>query len=111
MAMIDPEKALDFMRDNAKHLAEAKANRVYLEQWRKSQRALLFTQAPDDCKTVLAKEAYAYSHELYIEVLEGLRVAVEEEERLRWLMVAANLKVDVWRSQESSNRRIDKAHQ
>jgi hypothetical protein len=44
-------------------------------------------------------------------VLEGLRVAVEEEERLRWLMVSANLKVDVWRTQESSNRRIDRAHQ
>jgi hypothetical protein len=109
--MIDPEKALDFMRDNAKKLAKAKADRIYLEQWRKSQKALLFSQAPDEYKTIQAREAYAYSHELYIEVLEGLRVAVEEEERLRWLMVSANLKVDVWRTQESSNRRIDRAHQ
>ena len=107
---IDPEKALNFMRDNAPALAKAKADRIYLEQFRKTKKALLFAAAPEQCKTVQAKEAYAYSHDEYIEVLQGLRAAVEVEEEIRWRMVAAQLKVEVWRSTEASNRRVDKAH-
>ena len=110
MITIDPEKALDYMRDNAPMLAKAKAERIYLEQFRKTQKALLFSDAPVDCKTVQAKEAYAYSHPDYMEVLDGLREAVAVEEEIRWRMVAAQLKVEVWRSTEASNRRVDKAH-
>jgi hypothetical protein len=44
------------------------------------------------------------AHPKYIEVLNGLRVAVENEEKLRWLMVAAQVKVEVWRSYEASKR-------
>jgi len=33
-----------------------------------------------------------------------LRVAIEEAERLRWLMIAAEAKIEVWRSLESSAR-------
>jgi hypothetical protein len=36
--------------------------------------------------------------------LKGLREAVEAEETLRWQMVAAEARVEVWRSQEASNR-------
>jgi hypothetical protein len=36
--------------------------------------------------------------------LNDLRTAIEDEERLKWLMVAAEARVEVWRSQEASNR-------
>lgn len=107
---INIEKALDYMRDNARHLAKAKADRVFLEQFRKTQKAMLVNAAPDDYKTIQARESYAYAHDNYIEVLEGLRVAVEAEETLKWHMQAAALKVEVWRSQEATNRGIDRAH-
>ena len=51
---------------------------------------------------------HRYSHADYIKLLEGLREAVETEERLRWEMVAAQARVEVWRSQEASNRAMDK---
>jgi hypothetical protein len=41
-------------------------------------------------------------------VLDGLKEAVEEAERLRWMLVAAQARIDVWRSQEASNRNIDR---
>lgn len=37
---IDIEKALEFIRQNAKKYAEAKGERVYFEQFRKSKKAL-----------------------------------------------------------------------
>ena len=104
---IDPHEAIDFMIRNAKAYAQAKANVTYLEQFRKSKKAMLFAEAMGS--TVADKEAYAYRHPDYMSVLDGLKAAVEESERLRWMLVAAQARIDVWRSQEASNRSIDKA--
>jgi hypothetical protein len=38
----------------------------------------------------------------------AIKQAVEEEEKIRWMLIAAQARVDVWRSQEASNRAIDK---
>ena len=103
------EHALDWMRDNASALGKAKGDRVYLEQFRKSKKALLFSQAPQG--TIADKENWAYAHDDYLEILCTLQIAVEEEERLKWTMTAASVKVDVWRSQEASNRALDRGHQ
>ena len=100
--MIDPMKALDFIRDNAAACAEAKANVVYLTEYRKTIKAQLMAASNE--KTESAKETAAYSHADYIAHLDAIRIAVAESERLRWLMVAAEAKVMVWRSLESSAR-------
>lgn len=104
---IDPNKAIDFLLKNAEKYSQAKAQRVYLEEFRKSKKALLMNQS--DEKTVNAREQYAYSHPDYVSVIEGLRAAVEIEEELKWQQIAAQLRVEVWRSQEASNRGMDRA--
>lgn len=98
------EMAVDFMRDNAEPLAKAKANRIYLEQFRKSKKAILVQEVTG---TILERESYAYGHKDYIGIIEGLRVAVEEEERLKWLMAAAQAKMEIWRTQQANNRFLD----
>jgi hypothetical protein len=104
---INPNKAIDFLLKNAEKYAQAKAQRVYLEEFRKSKKALLMNQC--DEKTVNAREQYAYSHPEYIGVIDGLQAAVEVEETLKWQQIAAQLRVEVWRSQEASNRNQDRA--
>jgi hypothetical protein len=42
-------------------------------------------------------------------MLLALKEAVKIEESLRWQQIAAQLRVEVWRSQEASNRNIDRA--
>ena len=96
------EKALNFIRDKAGELAEAKANRVYLEQFRKSKKAILFQES--DAKTIADKENYAYAHDEYLELLLGLKEAVETEELLKYQMEAARLKVSVWQSKNANAR-------
>ena len=54
-------------------------------------------------------EAYALAHPDFKLQIDGLKVAVEKEETLKWHLEAARLRVEVWRSQEASNRNIDKA--
>jgi hypothetical protein len=99
---IDPQKAVDFIRDSALPLAQAKANRVYCEEYRKTLKAKLMKGCGLDA--IGAQEREAYAHPDYAAHLEALREAVAEEEKLRWQMVAAQARVEVWRSQESSAR-------
>lgn len=104
---IDPQAAIQVLWDTAPRLAKAKATRVYLEEYRKSLKAILMKSSNQT--TAVLQEREAYSDESYIAHLAGLRVAVEEEEKLRWRMVASQAAIEVWRSQEASNRSIDRS--
>ncbi|MGF6837037.1 hypothetical protein QF001_000904 [Paraburkholderia youngii] len=98
-------RALDFIRDNAPAYAQAKAQRVYLENFRKSKKALLMRDAEvRGHKTAAMQEREAYADPSYIETLEGLRAATEKEEQLRWLITAAEAKIEAWRTIESTRR-------
>lgn len=103
---IDPNKAVDFLLANAGKYARAKAESIHIEEFRKSKKALPMAECPE--KAVNAREQYAYSHPDYIALLDGLKAAVEVEEQLRWTQIAAQLRVEVWRSQEASNRAQDR---
>ena len=108
--MIDPNAAIDFMIANSKKYAQAKANRTYLEEYRKTMKAELCKGAlAAGFEAVNAQEREAYANPDYKQHLLAIKAAVEEEERMRWLMVAAQARIDVWRSMEASNRMIDKA--
>jgi hypothetical protein len=104
---IDPNAAVEYLISTAPAYAKAKAERVYLDEYRKSKKALLM-QAHGD-KPIGAQEREAYAHPEYIGLLAALQVAVETEEKLRWMLIAAQTRVEVWRSQESTNRLTDRA--
>ena len=107
--MNEPTKAIQFLIDTAPLYAKAKADRMFLEEFRKSRKAQLASQAGTE---VLGKqETYAYAHADYIEILEGIRQAVEKEERFRWLMTAAQARIEVWRTEQYSARMELKATQ
>ncbi len=59
----------------------------------------------------LKQETYAYAHPDYIQILEGIREAVELEERYRWLMTAAQTRIEVYRTEQYSARMEIKATQ
>ena len=74
----------------------------YLEEYRKSLKAILMKRSYE--QTVNAQEREAYSAQEYIDLLKGLKEAVEREEEVRWGLVAAQARIEVWRSQEATNR-------
>lgn len=104
--MTDPHKAIDYILANAAKFAAAKADRVYLEEFRKSKKAALMNQS--DEKAVNAREQYAYSHQEYLALLEGLKAAVEVEEKLKWDLIAAQSRIEVWRTEQANNRQTDR---
>jgi hypothetical protein len=107
----DINDAVDYLYTHGRKFAEARSHRVYLEEYRKSQKAMLMKSALSDgrAKSAAVAEIEAYADPAYIEVLKGLEAAVEAEETYRWGLVSAQARIDVWRSQEASNRAFDKA--
>ena len=103
----NPHRAIEFLIETAPLYAKAKSDRMFLEEFRKSRKAQLMSQAGTE---VLGKqETYAYAHPDYIQILEGIREAVEREERFRWLMTAAQARIEVWRTEQYSARMEMKA--
>jgi hypothetical protein len=98
----DPHQAIDYIITHGRRFADAKAQRIYLEEFRKSKKALLMQTSMET--TVNAQERDAYAHPEYIELLQGIRDAVEIEEELRWKLIAAQARVDVWRSEQANLR-------
>jgi hypothetical protein len=98
----DPHKAVDYIIANAKKFAKAKAERVYLEEYRKSLKSLLMKRSLEE--SIGAQEREAYAHEEYRQLLGGLKEAVEVEEKLRWDLIAAQARVEIWRTEQANLR-------
>ena len=107
-----PEEAAQTIRDKAPAYGEAKAQRVYLEEFRKSKKALLMKDALKlGVEAANAQEREAYADPSYQQLLKGLAVAIEQEETLKWELEAARLDIEIFRTREATNRMQDKAHQ
>jgi len=105
-------EAVNYILKNREEFAKAKAKRCHLEEFRKSKKALLMTEAlKTGIEAANAQERYAYAHPEYQSLLDGLAAAIETEEFLKWGMEAARMRVEIWRSEEATNRMTDKAAQ
>ena len=109
--LIDPQAAVDFMIAQSGEYAQAEANKIYMEEMRKTIKAemMRIAETEGDYKTAAMQEREAYASKRYKDHLEALKQAVEKRERLRWMLIAAQARIEVWRSQEASNRHVEKA--
>jgi hypothetical protein len=107
MTSIDPNKAINFIIENAPKYAEAKSQRVYLENFLKVKKAQLM----QDCKNepVSRAESYALAHPDYLVIVNGIKIAMLEEEKLKYFLEAARLRAEIWRTTEASNRNQERA--
>lgn len=105
--MTDPELAIEYIFKHGRLFAKAKAERIYLEEYRKSLKAIIMKRSLE--AAVNAQEREAYSDPEYVQLLKGLKEAVESEEEIRWGLVAAQARIEVWRSKEATNRAEGKA--
>lgn len=98
---INPQKAINYIMENAPKYAEAKANRVFIENYLRTVKSRLMNE---EAGTLGNKEAYAYAHPDYIQQLEALKIATKEEEHLKYMLKAAELRVEVFKVQEYTKR-------
>lgn len=107
-----PEEHAQAIRDLAAGYGDAKAQRVYLEEFRKSKKAMLMRDALlNGIEAATHQEREAYSNPEYLQLIKGLAAAIETEETLRWQLESHRLDIEIWRSREATNRTQDKTHQ
>lgn len=100
-----PYAAIEFILQQSPNFAVAKSQRIYLEEYRKTKKALLMKDAmTKGFDSAVSQEREAYAHPEYQELLQGLAAAIEQEETLLWKLRAAQMKSDIWRSEQASER-------
>lgn len=96
------EKALDYLRDNATVAAQARANRIYVEEYRKTVKAQLMKKHAE--LPLGAQERDAYADPIYIQHLEAIKQAVEQDEYHRFMRSCAEAKITAWQTQSANHR-------
>lgn len=99
------EVRLAELRSMSEQFAKAYAERMYLEEFRKSKLAMLMKDAEvAGYSSAAAQEREARASKEYVELLEALRTATEASEKLRWHLEVAKLGVAVWQTQQANER-------
>ena len=101
------EKAIDYLRDSAQKAAQARANRIYVEEFRKVMKAQIMKERTSDA--IGAQERDAYADPRYKQHLEAIREAVMADEHSRFLREAASARIEGWRTQQATLRAEGKA--
>lgn len=96
------EKALDWLRDNAETIGEAKRQAVKYDHMLKHAKAVVMNSHKS--LPVSAQEREALSSDVYLKAIENACETAGEFEKLKALREAAALKIEVWRSQGANYR-------
>lgn len=100
------ESTLHELREVSKEYAEAEAERQYLMEFRKAKKAILMGEAErtNPSMPIGKQERYAYAHPEYIELLEGLKVAIERAIFLKHRIQVITMRFEQWRSIKATER-------
>lgn len=100
------EAAVDFLRTNGTKAAKAKAERIYVEEYRKVVKAQLMRERMSE--PLGGQESFAYSEQRYIDHLKVVRDAIQEDTAHHWAMKAAEATLEAWRTQQANERALGK---
>ena len=100
------EKALEWLTTNGRNAAKARAEREYLEEYKGVLKGQIMREHSKE--SLGAQEALAKSDQRYIDHLNALREAIENDEYLRWMKVAAEAKISAWQSFNANQRAMGK---
>ena len=102
------DRALSYLRDGAESDAQARATRIHLEHWIKT--VLAQETAKSEAKSIAAAEVGARISPEFIAALDGLRAAIYEDEKRRFLRSAAEARIEAYRTQEATRRAEGKGY-
>lgn len=96
------EKALDYLVNSASKLSQAKADYSYVDDFKRVLKAQLMKEHPE--MTAAGQEREAYSDPRYNQHLHAIKTAEAQYLHIQYLIDAAKVRIDVWRTQSSNER-------
>jgi hypothetical protein len=104
----DIEKALTYLRESVDKASSAKQQMVVTEQWIKTTKAELMAGMAG--MSVSAAEVQALADPRYKQAVEAYGEAVKAFSWHQMKRETALAWIEAWRSQEASNRAMDRSH-
>jgi hypothetical protein len=104
--MINPHTELQFIADSTEAYAKADQELTYQESFKSALKALQMQSSNQT--SISGKEMDSYSSEEYQAWCEKYSIAKRNYTSLKLQIETAKLKIEVWRSQEASNRTTDR---
>ena len=102
------DRALAYLRDSAIEAAQARANRLYLDDFSRVLRANIMSDHL--AEPVNAQERHAFADIRYRNHLETLKQAIFEDEKCSNLRAAAEAKIRAWQTMKATLRAEGKAY-
>lgn len=96
------EKCLQWLVDNANVAAQARANKIYCEEYRKVVLAEQMTVSGES--SAAAQERSALNSTPYKDHLIALQEAVREDYKLGWLRGTAEATIEAYRTMQANQR-------
>lgn len=106
MSTIHPNKAIQYILDYSPEYAAVRAQRIWLGEYMKVVKSQIVIKCNES--SISRAEHYALAHPDYLMQLDAFKIASERETHLYWWLVAAQARIDVWRTEEASNRQNDR---
>ncbi len=102
----EAEGAWQYLRDNATEDARKRSERLYVEAYLKSAKALIMRRVAEERFgiPVSAQEREALADPEYVKLLRAYQTAVFEDEKARFLREAEQAKLETWRTQQATER-------
>lgn len=100
----DVERAVYWLAQNAQAIAQARAEMVFADEYKKSLRAVLMAESNESAAN--AREQFAYAHPKYVAHLDEIKRTVLNYEKMRAMREAAMMKIEAWRSMNANYRAI-----
>lgn len=98
------QAAVDYLHKSCEEAAQARASRLYIEAFLKSKKSELMMQSK--AKSGIDREAEAYAHPDYLQLLRGMEAAIEIDELHRFKRAAAETLIMAYQTQSANQRSV-----
>jgi hypothetical protein len=106
MTEYDPHEAINYIYINAPEYAKAKGQLAQLEAYKSSLKAIMMKKSNE--QTIGAQEREAYASKEYQKLCKSIGTATFNTEMWKFRLEAAKLRFEAWRTQEASNRSLER---
>ena len=104
--MINPNDEIQYIVDLIDDYADADARLAWLESYKHALKALKMKESPSP--SVAGKEMDALASDDYVEYCHNLEEAKRKHTTLKLTIETCKLKIEVWRTEQATNRQIEK---
>jgi len=104
--MINPNDEIQYIVDLIDDYAEADANLAWLDSYKSALKALKMKES--NSPSIAGKEMDALASDEYLQYCHDLNEAKHNYTSLKLKIETAKMKVEVWRTEQATNRQIEK---